>query len=306
MNELTYCTRKSALALAQSRAFVESVKARAAGPAFTELTLTTSGDRFLNQPLQDIGGKGLFIKELEEALLDGRADFAVHSIKDVPAELHPGLALVCIPEREDPRDALVSKSGAGLMELPQGARVGTSSLRRALCLRQARPDLQIEPLRGNVDSRLKKVTEGPLDAIVLAYAGLRRLGLGSQATEVLAVEVMLPAVGQGALGIEARQEASECHQVLNLCNDPATSFCVHAERAVMLAVEGNCRMPVAAHAIRENGKLRLAALLADADGSNLRRAERTMAWPEVLGPAQLLEAAALGRDLGQELRALRS
>ena len=162
------------------------------------------------------------------------------------------------------------------------------------------------PLRGNLDTRLGKLDRGEYDAIVLAAAGLKRLGLADRIREILPPTSSLPAPGQGALGIEARQEASECHQVLNLCNDPATSFCVHAERAVMLAVEGNCRMPVAAHAIRENGKLRLAALLADADGSNLRRAERTMAWPEVLGPAQLLEAAALGRDLGQELRALRS
>jgi hydroxymethylbilane synthase len=299
---LTYCTRKSALALAQSRAYVATVRAANDGLELAELTVTTSGDKFLSQPLQDIGGKGLFIKELEEALLDGRADFAVHSIKDVPAKLHDGLAIVCIPPREDPRDALVSRSGAPLRELPEGARVGTSSLRRALCLRQVRPDLLIEPLRGNVDSRLRKVTEGPLDAIVLAAAGLRRLGLEGQITETLSTDDMLPAVGQGALGIEARVDATESREALERTRDLATSLTVGAERAVMLAVEGNCRMPVAAHARRRGEELHLAALLAEADGSRLRRTERVMAWPGSIDAAALAEAERLGRDAGEELR----
>ena len=307
---LTYCTRKSALALAQSRAFVRSVSAAAAAAGapleIAELTITTSGDKFLSQPLQDLGGKGLFIKELEEALLDRRADFAVHSIKDVPASLHTGLEIVCIPPREDPRDVLVSKDNRALHELKQNARVGTSSLRRALALREARPDLEIEPLRGNVDSRLKKVTEGPLDAIVLAYAGLLRLGLDAHASEVLSPDVMLPAVGQGALGIEARADAAGCHAALVRTVDLATTLAVRAERAVMLAVDGNCRMPVAAHAARlakpDGDVLHLRAMLAEADGTRVRRAERTMAWPVNLDDAALADAAALGRDLGRELR----
>lgn len=299
---LTYCTRKSALALAQSRAYVATVRAANDGLDLSELTVTTSGDKFLSQPLQDIGGKGLFIKELEEALLDGRADFAVHSIKDVPATLKEGLAIVCIPAREDPRDALVSRSGAPLRELPEGARVGTSSLRRALCLRLVRPDLAIEPLRGNVDSRLRKVTEGPLDAIVLAAAGLRRLGLEGQITETLGTDDMLPAVGQGALGIEARTDASATRDALERTRDLTTSLCVGAERAVMLAVEGNCRMPVAAHARRRGEDLHLSALLAEVDGSRLRRTERVMAWPASIDGAALAEAERLGRDAGEELR----
>lgn len=299
---LTYCTRKSALALAQSRAYVATVRAANDGMELSELTVTTSGDKFLSQPLQDIGGKGLFIKELEEALLDGRADFAVHSIKDVPASLKEGLAIVCIPAREDPRDALVSRSGALLRELPHGARVGTSSLRRALCLRLVRPDLVIEPLRGNVDSRLRKVSEGPLDAIVLAAAGLRRLGLEGQISETLDTDVMLPAVGQGALGIEARADATSSLTALERTRDPITSLCVGAERAVMLAVEGNCRMPVAAHARRRGEDLHLSALLAEVDGSKLRRTERVMPWPTSIDDVALAEAARLGRDAGEELR----
>lgn len=314
LQALTYCTRKSALALAQSRAFVASLTAaaEAAGAPIStgELTITTSGDKFLSQPLQDLGGKGLFIKELEEALLDGRADFAVHSIKDVPAELAGDLAIVCIPPREDPRDVLVSKENAPLADLPHGARVGTSSLRRALALREARPDLAIEPLRGNVDSRLKKVTEGPLDAIVLAYAGLKRLGLGAHASEVLSTDVMLPAVGQGALGIEARAGAEACREVLARVEDLATSFAVRAERAVMLAVSGNCRMPVAAHAARvtrgSGDVLHLRAFLAEADGTKVRRAERELAWPSIIDARALDEAAALGHDLGRELRDARA
>lgn len=307
---LVYCTRKSALALAQSRAFVSSVTSAAVSAGapveISELTLVTSGDKFLSQPLQDLGGKGLFIKELEEALLDGRADFAVHSIKDVPAELLEGLDIVCIPAREDPRDVLVSKENAPLASLPKNARVGTSSLRRALALREARPDLVIEPLRGNVDSRLKKVTEGPLDAIVLAYAGLKRLGLGAHASEVLSPDVMLPAVGQGALGIETRTGADACREVLARTEDLPTTLAVRAERAVMLAVEGNCRMPVAAHATRVEGAggsaLHLRAMLAEADGTRVRRADRTMPWPQRIDAAALAEAAALGLDLGRELR----
>jgi hydroxymethylbilane synthase len=299
---LTYCTRKSALALAQSRAYVATVRAANTDLELSELTLTTSGDKFLSQPLQDIGGKGLFIKELEEALLDGRADFAVHSIKDVPASLKEGLAIVCIPAREDPRDALVSRSGAPLRELPEGARVGTSSLRRALCLRLVRPDLVIEPLRGNVDSRLRKVSEGPLDAIVLAAAGLRRLGLEAQITETLGIDDMLPAVGQGALGIEARVDAAASREALERTRDPVTSLCVGAERAVMLAVEGNCRMPVAAHARRRDDELHLSALLAEVDGSRLRRTELVMPWPASIDAAALAEAVRLGSDAGEQLR----
>jgi hydroxymethylbilane synthase len=294
---LTLATRRSALALAQSRAFARSLERATPDLAIDELHVVTSGDKTQDKPLQDIGGKGLFIKELEEALLDGRAHFAVHSIKDVPAEIAPGLALACVPPREDPRDVLISRSGAKLAELPKGARVGTSSLRRAVALREVRPDLVIEPVRGNVDTRLRKVQEGQFDAIVLALAGLKRLGWEDRATEVLAPEVSLPAIGQGALGIECREGDEVTRQLLAAVADPETSICVAAERAVMAAVEGNCRLPVAAYAVREAFSLRLRAMLADPDGANLRRGERTIPFP-----ADAREAERSGRELGAELR----
>jgi hydroxymethylbilane synthase len=288
-------TRRSALALAQSRAFARSLEGKVSGLGVDELLIVTSGDKTQDRPLQDIGGKGLFIKELEEALLDGRAHFAVHSIKDVPAELAPGLTIACIPPREDPRDALVSRSGAGLADLPKGARVGTSSLRRAVALRAARPDLTIEPVRGNVDTRLRKVSEGLFDAIVLAFAGLRRLGLEARATEVLAPEMSLPAIGQGALGIEcSRDEAVE--GALATLADPETTTCVEAERAVMAAVNGSCKIPVAAYGVRQDGSLWLRGMLAEEDGSRPRKAERRIAWPR-----EIDEARRTGLDLGREL-----
>lgn len=302
MNEtskLVFATRKSALALAQSRAFVATVKsaAGAAAPEIEELHVTTSGDRFVDQKLQDIGGKGLFIKELEEALLEGRADFAVHSIKDVPSELVPGLHIACVPRREDPRDALITHGGVSLADLPQGARLGTSSLRRAVCLQRLRPDLRIEPLRGNVDTRLRKVEEGQYDAIILAMAGLKRLGLEARATAALSPDECLPAVGQGALGIECRQGAAKVEALLALVEHAETAICVAAERAVMASVGGNCRMPIAAHATREGAELVLRALVADADGSKVREGSRRIAWP-----SRADEARRAGADLGAELK----
>jgi hydroxymethylbilane synthase len=294
--KLTYATRKSALALAQSRAFIAELVAKNPGLEAVELQIVTSGDKNQETKLQDIGGKGLFIKELEEALYDGRADLAVHSIKDVPAELADGLALVCVPPREDPRDALVTKSGAKLADLPHGALVGTSSLRRSVCLLAARPDLRIEPLRGNVDTRLRRVDEGKFDAIVLALAGLKRLGLEGRATEALAPEVCLPAIGQGALGIETRAGDERAGEVLSRMHDLETAIAVGAERALMAAVGGNCRMPVAAYARHDGNFMRLDALLADADGTRLRRGNRVAPWPE-----SAAEAALIGRDLGEEL-----
>ncbi|AUX21011.1 porphobilinogen deaminase [Sorangium cellulosum] len=295
--ELTLATRRSALALAQSRAFARALEAATPDLSLRELEVVTSGDRTQDRSLQDIGGKGLFIKELEEALLDGRADFAVHSIKDVPAELAPALRLACIPAREDPRDVLVTRSGAPLAELPAGARVGTSSLRRAVALRAARPDLQIAPVRGNVDTRLRKMAEGVVDAVVLALAGLKRLGLADRATEILSPEMSLPAIGQGALGIECRAEDARVSDVLARLADRETTICVTAERAVMAAVEGSCRTPVAAYAVRDGGALWLRALLAEPDGSRLRTGERRAAWP-----GDVREAARLGADLGAELK----
>ena len=294
---LVLATRRSPLALAQSRAFARSLEAKNPGLAIEELHIVTSGDKTQDKPLQDIGGKGLFIKELEEALLDGRADFAVHSIKDVPAELAPSLKIACIPAREDARDALVARDGLTLATLPPGAKVGTGSLRRIVSLQAARPDLVFEPVRGNVDTRMRKVAEGQFDAVVLAFAGLRRLGWADRATEVIAPEISLPAIGQGALGIECRTDAAAALAALAPLVHVETSICVAAERAVMLAVDGSCRLPVAAFAVREGNTMFLRGLLADPDGKNLRTGERRAPFP---GSED--EAVRLGRELGAELK----
>jgi hydroxymethylbilane synthase len=293
---LTLATRRSALALAQSRAFARTLVEAHPGLAIDELLLTTVGDRVTDRPLTEVGGKGVFVKELEEALLDGRAHIAVHSYKDVPALLLPKLMIACVPVREDPRDALISKSGKPLAELPEGTRVGTSSLRRALSLRNARPDLVILPLRGNVDTRLRKMEEGQVDAVVLALAGLRRLGIAERVTEALAPEVSLPAIGQGALAIECRADDLDTRALLLALNDDETAVCVAAERGVMIAAEGDCRTPIAAHAIRDCDDLWLRAMLAEPDGSRMRMGERRIHWP-----AGAVEAEKLGKDLGEEL-----
>jgi len=293
---LIYATRKSALALAQSRALLAELARAHPGLEIVELTVTTTGDRIQDRSLTEIGGKGLFVKEIEEALADGRADIAVHSLKDVPGELLPGLRIGCVPKREDPRDVLVTRSGAKLAELARGSRVGTTSLRRGIQLRAARPDLEIVPLRGNVDTRLRKCKDGEVDAIVLARAGLVRLGRESEATEVLEPEVSLPAVGQGALAVELRADDERTAALLAPLADEVTTIAVAAERGVMIAVQGGCQAPVAAHAVRQGSELWLRALFAEPDGSDLRRAERRVSFP---GTAA--EAEAVGRDVGAEL-----
>ena len=295
--KIVYATRKSQLALAQSRAFVRSLEQLSPGLECVELTVTTSGDRIQDRSLSDIGGKGLFVKEIEEALLAAEADIAVHSLKDVPPELALGLVLGCIPRREDPRDVIVSRSGAPLAELASGARVGTSSLRRRVQLAERRPDLEIVPLRGNVDTRLRKCREGEVDAVVLAAAGLARLGLSGVATERLDPSLCLPAVGQGALGIEHRADDTRVQALLALATDEDTRRSVFAERGVMRAVEGNCQTPVAAYAVREGAVMWLRAFLSEPDGSRPRRREVRTPWPE-----NYEQAERIGRDLGAELR----
>lgn len=298
--KLTLATRRSMLALAQSRAFAAELVAKNPGLVVDELQMVTAGDRTQDRPLMDIGGKGLFVKELEEALLDGRAHFAVHSIKDVPGELLPGLHIAAIPLRADPRDVLVSREGHKLADLPPGARVGTSSLRRAVAIKAARPDLVTEAVRGNVDTRIRKLQEGQFDAIVLARAGLVRLGREAEATEVLEPEVSLPAVGQGALGIETRVADEATERALGAVVHDETTTCVRAERAVMLAVNGNCRVPIAAYAVHDGEEMWLRGMLADEDGGRVRRGERRVAWPGA-GRGAGDEAERVGRDLGAEL-----
>jgi hydroxymethylbilane synthase len=290
-------TRKSALALAQSRAFARSLEAANPGLTVGELQVITTGDRIQDRLLSEIGGKGLFVKEIEEALLDGRADLAVHSLKDVPPELPPGLVIGCYPKREDPRDVLISRTGQGLLTLAAGSVIGTSSLRRRIQLEAARPDLAVTVLRGNVDTRLRKCREGEVDAILLARAGLVRLGLADQVTENIAEELMLPAVGQGALGIEHRTGDLEIAALLAPLNHSETKIAVLTERAALRVVEGSCQMPVAAYAIRDAGQMHLRGLLAEPDGSRLRRAELRIVWPET---EALAEAA--GVELGRQLK----
>lgn len=296
----TYATRKSALALAQSRAFIASVTASSPDVTFREEQVVTSGDRIQDRPLSEIGGKGLFVKEIEEALIAGSADIAVHSIKDVPYILPDGLAIICIPKREDPRDALVAPRHGTLASLPAGARVGTSSLRRVLALKRMRPDLVYAPVRGNVDTRLRKCDEGEYDAIVLAAAGLRRLGLEKRATELLDTNVSLPAGGQGALGIEGREGDERTREILANVSDAETWLSVLAERGVMFALEGDCKTPIAAFSERKGDAIELRAFVADPDGSRFAEiAERTSF------PQSHAEATAFGREVGAKLLASR-
>jgi hydroxymethylbilane synthase len=295
MTTLRLATRKSKLALAQARAYAASLCRAHPGLSIEELHVVTSGDKIQDRPLQDVGGKGLFIKEIEEALLAGAADFAVHSIKDVPAELAGGLTIAAIPPREDARDVLVSRDNAPLDELHGGARVGTSSLRRRTFLAAVRPDLDIQALRGNVDTRLRKLAEGQVDAIVLAYAGLLRLGMGAEATEVLAPEVLLPAVGQGALGIECRDGDIRVAELLSATDDEATRVAVTAERAFLAAVGGSCQLPVAGFCLRQGDELWLRAMVADPDGGSVRQGELRASWRSA-------DAERAGRELGASLR----
>ncbi len=254
---ITIATRESRLALWQA----EHVKAllEARGHTVKLLGMTTMGDQILDRSLSKVGGKGLFVKELETALDDGSADIAVHSLKDVPMDLPDGFALACVMEREDPRDAFVSNNHANLAALPLGARVGTSSLRRVVLLKALRPDVKIIPLRGNLDTRLRKLDEGQFDAIILAAAGLKRLGLAQRIRAVFETTEMLPAAGQGALGIEIKANRTDLVAALAPLAHLPTWMAVSAERAVSRAMGGSCSMPLAAHAVWDGAQLRLNA-----------------------------------------------
>ncbi|MCQ4275749.1 MULTISPECIES: hydroxymethylbilane synthase [Stutzerimonas stutzeri group] len=292
--EIRIATRKSALALWQA----EYVKARleAAHPDLTVslVPMVSRGDKLLDAPLAKIGGKGLFVKELETALLENEADIAVHSMKDVPMEFPAGLGLYCICEREDPRDAFVSNTYDSLDALPAGAVVGTSSLRRQAQLLARRPDLKIQFLRGNVNTRLAKLDAGEYDAIILAAAGLIRLGFGERIRSSIGVDESLPAGGQGAVGIECRSADSEVHQLLACLNDSATATRVTAERALNKRLNGGCQVPIACYAVLEGEQLWLRGLVGQPDGSLLLRAE---------GRAPAAEAEALGVRVAEDLLA---
>ena len=299
---LTIATRESRLALWQA----EHVKGllQAQGHAVSLLGMTTRGDQILDRTLSKVGGKGLFVKELETALAEGRADLAVHSLKDVPMELPEGFELACVMEREDPRDAWVSSSCATPADLPAGAVVGTSSLRRTVLLRDmlarlGRSDVRIEPLRGNLDTRLRKLDEGQYAAIVLAAAGLKRLGLSARIRHIFSPEEMLPAAGQGALGIETCTGRDDLVSALSPLSHQATWLTVAAERAVSRALGGSCSMPLAAHAQWQDGKIHLRAAWGDPEGQPvLLRAEAAAETPDTAA------AQSLGEQVAGQLKAL--
>jgi hydroxymethylbilane synthase len=283
---LVIASRGSQLALWQARWV--SAQLTALGHECRIEIIKTTGDKITDVPLAKVGTKGLFTKEIEEALLDGRADLAVHSLKDLPTELPEGLVLAAVPEREDPRDAVVGKR---LADLPAGAKVGTSSLRRSAQLRRLRPDLTIESVRGNLDTRLRKLDEGQYDAILLAAAGLKRLGWGDRIAEILSPETMCSAVGQGALAIETRASGAGFDAVQAM-DHADTHAAVMAERGVLGALGGGCQVPIGAHATVEGGRLQLLGVVASPDGDEAIRG---------VASGAVSEAESLGRALGNEL-----
>ena len=295
--KLVIATRRSALAMWQAEHVREQLAIVHPRCAVELLGLTTQGDRRVDLPLADIGGKGLFIKELEQALADGRADLAVHSLKDVPMELPPGFALAAIMAREDPRDAFVANRYGSLSELPAGSSVGTSSLRREAQLRERHPQLRVEPLRGNVNTRLHRLDAGNHAAIVLAAAGLKRLGFADRVTALLDPAESLPAIGQGALALECRADRADAIAALAPLADRETTLAVTAERAFGARLAGDCRTPLAAYAAWRGGELWLRGLIATRGGSEVLRGERAGRCADAAG------ARALGEALGAEFLA---
>lgn len=293
-SSLTIGTRGSQLALRQSEWFREQIRTVAPDLHITLCKIRTTGDNILDVPLAKIGGKGLFVKEIEEALLAGQIDLAVHSMKDVPAQMPGGLDLLCVPPREDARDALISNGGQCLKALPPHAVVGTASLRRQAQLLSIRPDLHIQMVRGNLDTRLRKLKEGAFDAIVLAAAGLHRMGWAGEITEYLDPLVSLPAIGQGALGIQGRSDDAFVRSILAPLNDAVTWTAVTAERAFLYRLQGGCQVPIAAHATVSAGRILLDGLVASLDG-------KTVIRDQIEGPAG--EPTALGTHLAERLLA---
>ncbi len=294
METIRIATRKSPLALWQAEHVAERLRQAHPGLTVELVKMVTQGDKILDTPLAKVGGKGLFVKELEQGMMEGRADIAVHSMKDVPMDLPEGFVLGAVLSREDPRDAFVSNRYAALDELPEGAVVGTSSLRRQCQLRAARPDLDIRDLRGNVGTRLGKLDAGDYDAIVLACAGLKRLGLEDRITQALAPEQSLPAVGQGAVGIECRADDTTVLDLVAPLDDPDTAVRVRAERAMNHRLEGGCQVPIAGYAELERGVLLLRGLVGSVDGREVIRGD-------IAGRPE--DAELLGRTLAEDLLA---
>ena len=294
MNRLVIATRQSRLALWQAEHVKRKLQKAHPGLAVELLPMTTRGDQLVDQRLDKAGGKGLFIKELESAMLEGRAELAVHSMKDVPADMPPGFEIAAILEREDPRDAFVSNRYRKLEELKKGSVLGTSSLRRSAQIMERHPDIELKLLRGNVETRIAKLDRGEYDAIVLAVAGLVRLGLASRIAERLAPDTSLPAAGQGAIGIECMSDRADVRALVAPLADRASTACVLAERAVSLGLGGSCSLPLGAYAEFANGKIHLRALVAAEDGSRVVRAEASGDHPEALGAVVVAQLRAAG------------
>lgn len=304
MKTLKIATRQSPLALWQAEHIRARLEAMHADLTVELVTFVTQGDKILDTPLAKIGGKGLFVKELEAALMDGRADLAVHSMKDVPMALPVGLSLAVICEREDPFDAFVSNHYASFTDLPQGAKVGTSSLRRKCQILKARPDLEIIDLRGNVGTRLSKLDDGQYDAIILASAGLKRLGLAERIRQTIQPDVSLPAVGQGALGLECRSQDQAVLDLILPLMHAETNVCVRAERAFNAYLEGGCQVPIAGYATLQNGQLQIEGRVGSVDGRTILKAVQhgTPEQAEMLG--EELAKALLAQGAGELLKAL--
>jgi len=285
-------TRGSLLAWTQSSWVKEQIERQHPDLEVELVKIVTKGDKIVDVPLAQVGGKGLFVKEIEDALLRNEVDLAVHSMKDVPAELPEGLHLGIIPQREDPRDVFIAKKYATFRDLPSGGRVGTSSLRRRAQLLSLRSDLEIETLRGNLDTRIRKLDEGQFDAVIVAAAGLRRLGLAERVTAYFLTGEMLPAVGQGALGLELRQSDQELLGLLSFFNHEETAIAVRGERAFLYRLEGGCQVPIGCFGELENGQLRLTGLIASVDGTRILK--------ETVGSSPA-EAEKAGRQLAEQL-----
>ncbi|WP_436899405.1 hydroxymethylbilane synthase [Acinetobacter gyllenbergii] len=304
MKTLKIATRQSPLALWQAEHIRSRLNALYPDLTVELLKFVTQGDKILDTPLAKIGGKGLFVKELEAALLDGRADLAVHSMKDVPMHLPEGLSLAVICEREDPLDAFVSNHYAHFDELPQGAKVGTSSLRRKCQILQQRPDLEIIDLRGNVGTRLSKLDDGLYDAIILASAGLKRLGLADRIRHCLTPVVSLPAVGQGALGLECRADDVELLKLIQPLQHEETSICVRAERAFNAYLEGGCQVPIAGYATLKDGQVQIEGRVGSVDGKTLLQEQLVGATVDAEQLGEQLAQRLLAQGAGELLKAL--
>ena len=304
MKTLKIATRQSPLALWQAEHIRARLEAMHADLTVELVTFVTQGDKILDTPLAKIGGKGLFVKELEAALMDGRADLAVHSMKDVPMALPEGLSLAVICEREDPFDAFVSNHYASFADLPQGAKVGTSSLRRKCQILKARPDLEIIDLRGNVGTRLSKLDDGQYDAIILASAGLKRLGLAERIRHTIQPDVSLPAVGQGALGLECRSQDQAVLDLILPLMHAETNVCVRAERAFNAYLEGGCQVPIAGYATLQNGQLQIEGRVGSVDGQTILKAVQFGAPEQAEMLGEELAKALLAQGAGELLKAL--